>query len=47
MKRILTLTIIGLVISVIFSACASANTGGHCDAYGSINTIENNDIASK
>ena len=47
MKRILTFTIIGLVISVIFTACASAKTGGHCDAYGSVNSIENNDIASK
>jgi hypothetical protein len=47
MKRILTLSIIAVVLSVVFAACASSKGGGHCDAYGSVNTIENNDVASK
>ena len=47
MKRILTLSIIAVVLSVVFAACASSKSGGHCDAYGSVNTIENNDVASK
>ena len=47
MKRIFTLSIIAVVLSAIFTACASSKGGGHCDAYGSVNTIENNDVASK
>ncbi len=48
MKRILTLSIIAVVLSVVFAACASSKGGGgHCDAYGSVNKIENNDVASK
>lgn len=47
MKRILTLSIIAVVLSVVFAACASSKGGGHCDAYGSVNTIETNEVASK
>ena len=46
MKRILTLTIIGLVFSAVLASCASSK-GGHCDAYGSIEQAENADLASK
>lgn len=46
MKKFLTLTIIGVVLSFVFAACGSSK-GGHCDAYGSVNQIENNDLASK
>lgn len=46
MKRILTLTIIGLVFSAVLASCGSSK-GGHCDAYGSIGQVENTDLASK
>lgn len=46
MKRILTLTIIGLVFSVLLASCGSSK-GGHCDAYGSVKQLENTDLASK
>jgi hypothetical protein len=46
MKRILTLTIIGLVFSAVLASCGSSK-GGHCDAYGSIEQVEKTDLASK
>jgi hypothetical protein len=46
MRKILALTIIGVVLSVVLAACGSSK-GGHCDAYGSIDNVENNDLASK
>jgi len=46
MKRILTLTIIGLVFSAVLASCGSSK-GGHCDAYGSIEQVESTDLASK
>jgi hypothetical protein len=46
MKRILTLTIIGIVFSAVLASCGSSK-GGHCDAYGSIEQVEKTDLASK
>ncbi len=45
MKKFLTLALVGLVLSVVFASCGSSQ-GGHCDAYGSIDQVENNDLAS-
>jgi hypothetical protein len=46
MKRIFTLTLLGLIFTALFSACASTS-GGHCDAYGSVDHVESLDVASK
>lgn len=39
MKRILTLTLAGLGLTVVLAACGSSQ-GGHCDAYGSMDQVE-------
>ena len=44
MKKVLTLTLMGLMLTVVLAACGSSK-GGHCDAYGSIDQVENNDLA--
>lgn len=46
MKKILTLTLVGMFLALVMTACKSSS-GGHCDAYGSVNQIENADLASK
>ncbi len=46
MKRFLALTIVGIALSTIVASCGSSK-GGHCDAYGSVNQVENSDLASK
>lgn len=46
MKKILTLTLVGMFLSLVISACGSSK-GGHCDAYGSVNQVESSDLASK
>jgi hypothetical protein len=46
MKKKLALAIIGVVLSMAFTACSSSK-GGHCDAYGSIDSVENSDLAAK
>ena len=46
MKRVAILTILTLVLTVGLFACGGAR-GGHCDAYGSIDNVENDDLASK
>ena len=46
MKKVLTLTIMGVVLSLVIASCGSSK-GGHCDAYGSVNSVENTDLASK
>lgn len=46
MKKVLTLTIMGVVLSLVIASCGSSK-GGHCDAYGSVNQAENTDLASK
>lgn len=45
MKKLLTLAFVGLVLSVVFASCGSSQ-GGHCDAYGSIDQVENEDLAA-
>lgn len=46
MKRFLTLAFLGLITLTIASSCGS--NGAHCDAYGSVNTIQHsNDLAAK
>jgi uncharacterized membrane protein len=46
MKRFLALTIVGIALATIVASCGSSK-GGHCDAYGSVNQVENSDLASK
>lgn len=46
MKKLLTLTFLGLGLTVVLAACGSSQ-GGHCDAYGSLDQVENTDLASK
>jgi hypothetical protein len=46
MKKILTLTLVGMFLSLIMTACGSSK-GQQCDAYGSVNHVENSDLASK
>ena len=47
MKRILALTLMGLMFTAVLASCGSSK-GGHCDAYGSVDTVdtENTDLAS-
>ena len=48
MKKVLTLTLIGLMLTVVLAACGSSK-GGHCDAYGSVDhadQVENSDLAA-
>ena len=46
MKKILTLAIIGLVVTLTLGSCGS--TSGGCDAYGSsINMESSEDIAAR
>jgi len=46
MKKFLTLVLVGMVLSLAFTACKS--TKAPCDAYGSsTNQIENSDLAAK
>jgi hypothetical protein len=46
MKKFLTLALVGMVLSLAFTACKSSK-GGHCDAYGSIDQTAKTDLASK
>ncbi len=46
MKRILALTLMGLMFTVILASCGSSQ-GGHCDAYGNVDNVEmENDMAA-
>ena len=45
MKKLLALTLMGLTLTVVLASCGSSK-GGHCDAYGSVDQIENSDLAS-
>jgi len=45
MKKLLILTIVGVLFSLVVSSCGSSK--GNCDAYGSVQTTENSDLASK
>ena len=44
MKRILALTFMGLMLTVVFAACGSSQ-GGHCDAYGNAPAANQVDLA--
>ena len=48
MKKVAAWMILGLLLTTGLMACGSSQ-GGNCDAYGSNNTVENNDsdLASK
>ncbi|MFN5912526.1 MAG: hypothetical protein ACK45H_14385 [Bacteroidota bacterium] len=46
MKKLLTLVLVGMVLTLTFAACKSSK-GGHCDAYGSVDTVEETDLASR
>lgn len=47
MKKLMTLTLVGMLLTLVVSACGSSQ-GGHCDAYGSVDHVENNnDLAAK
>lgn len=46
MKKFLALAFLGIFVATLISSCGSK--GGHCDAYGSVDTIEQDgDLASK
>lgn len=45
MKRLLTLTLIGALFTLVFASCGSSK--GSCDAYGDVNTESSSDLASK
>jgi len=47
MKKIWTLTLIGISLALVMTACGSSKGTGGCDAYGSVNQTENSDLASK
>lgn len=49
MKRLLALTLMGLMLTVVFAACGSSK-GGHCEAYGkapAADQVEEGDLASR
>jgi hypothetical protein len=46
MKKLLTLTLVGMFALLAFASCKSSS-GGHCDAYGSVNQVNQSDVASK
>lgn len=46
MKRVVILTAMALVLTAGLMACGGSK-GGHCDAYGSVDNVENSDLASK
>ncbi len=47
MKKFWTLTLIGMFLTLVMTACGSSKGTGGCDAYGSVNEVENSDLASK
>jgi hypothetical protein len=46
MKKFLTLLLMGLTVVLIVASCKSSS-GGHCDAYGSIDQVSKSDVTSK
>lgn len=46
MKKFFALTAIVAFLAIVAASCKSSS-GGHCDAYGSIDNTENTDSASK
>lgn len=47
MKKISMLLLAAVSVTVLLASCGSTSKGGHCDAYGSIQHIDNKDVASK
>lgn len=45
MKRFFAFVAIMAVLAVVVVSCGSSQ--GHCDAYGSVDQVENSDLASK
>jgi hypothetical protein len=45
MKKFLTLTLAGMFVALAMTACKTSK--GSCEAYGSIETVDNTDLASK
>jgi hypothetical protein len=46
MKKLMTLTLAGIVLTLVLAACKS--TSGHgCDAYGKLDQTTSSDVASK
>ncbi|MCE2711800.1 MAG: hypothetical protein LW688_04590 [Cryomorphaceae bacterium] len=46
MKKLLTLTLVGFAVALVMASCKSSS-GGHCDAYGSLDQTTKSDVASK
>jgi len=46
MKKILALTLMGMLFTVVLASCGSSKKGS-CDAYGSVDKVENSDLAQK
>ena len=46
MKKFLTLTLAGMALTLVLASCGSSQ-GGHCDAYGAVDQVENSDLAMK
>jgi len=46
MKKLLTLTLAGILVTLVLSACKSTSGSG-CDAYGKLDQTTNTDLASK
>ena len=45
MKKFVTLTLIGALFTLVLASCGSSK--GNCDAYGSVDTQESSDLASR
>jgi hypothetical protein len=45
MRNFLALTLMGLILVAVLAACGSTKVT-HCDAYGSLDEIDNNDLTS-
>lgn len=46
MKKFLALALVGMVVTVISASCGTKKKGS-CDAYGSVDKVENTDLANK
>ncbi|GEM_PF-737143 len=47
MKKTLSIAIAVTSLLLAISSCKSTSDAGHCDAYGSVNQVNNSDITSK
>jgi hypothetical protein len=46
MKKFLTLTLVGMTVLLVMASCKSSS-GGHCDAYGKLEQVNQSDLARK